>query len=37
MAVVGVDCTVDGILKAGNPPEELKSTDYHHFYYPNPK
>jgi hypothetical protein len=31
MAVLGVDCTVDGILKAGNAPEELKSTDYHHF------
>jgi hypothetical protein len=27
MAVVGMDCTVDGLLKEGNPPEELKSTD----------
>jgi hypothetical protein len=27
MEVVGMDCTVDGLLKAGNPPEELKSTD----------
>lgn len=36
MAILGLDCTQDGLL-TGLPAEEIKSTDYHHFYHPNPK